>query len=417
MGQCRSQDRINSKLLFGTQLETLFDIYKSVFPPILRAIDFLEQRSTIEEASFFFRPAIPQDLVRLLLLFEEKIYERETYSLNGFSSETVGCFLKEFFSRLPDPLLTFARYDQLVKAMNQLQDVSALCDENPDFYDRLFFVQAVIVTLPKSHFLTLERVIRFFNFLSKRTPADDQIAVKLGAVFADSFLRSKKKRLSDFKSDKKITTAEEQQCLVFLINNYEHIFRHNPVRSSNILFQQDELNRAELKERHHQVHKLSRQKLVMKNRVAGIQFRSKIVVRHFLAWHRLTQSGQKNQKRFARLQQLQLELIQEKSESESLRDQLSTVIQNHQIKQLQDVLENMPKSGPSSFTSGLNEVTTTPSQHKSGFFHSPQTISRRLSPITPSAFSERGSFRTPWHTQERLGRTAPLELTQTPQSI
>ncbi|KAM7409873.1 hypothetical protein PAMA_001391 [Pampus argenteus] len=99
-------------------------------------------------------------------------------SLEGYPIHTVTGLVKQWLRELPDPLLTFTHYNELVHAV-----------ELPEKQEQLQAIYKVLDKLPAANFKTLERLIFHLVMVCKKEADNRMSSNSLAIVFAPCILR------------------------------------------------------------------------------------------------------------------------------------------------------------------------------------------------------------------------------------
>ncbi|CAM9598581.1 unnamed protein product [Lampetra fluviatilis] len=91
----------------------------------------------------------------------------------------VGSLLKGFFSKLPEPLMTYESYEPFLEAMG-LEDLD----------ERLERIKELVENLPRYNYHTLRYIIRHLRRVADNCAENKMNAENLGIVFGPTFLRS-----------------------------------------------------------------------------------------------------------------------------------------------------------------------------------------------------------------------------------
>ncbi|KAJ8270946.1 hypothetical protein GJAV_G00121040 [Gymnothorax javanicus] len=137
--------------------------------------------------------------------------DQQNVCLEDYPIHTITCLVKKWLRELPDPLMTFAHYDDFLRAME--------LSEKPEKLRRLY---KVLEQLPTVNFNTLERLFFHLVIVAKEEKHNRMSANSLAIVFAPCLLRSPNTSdpLMSMKDIGKITT-----CVEMLIN--EQLRRYN----------------------------------------------------------------------------------------------------------------------------------------------------------------------------------------------
>lgn len=127
----------------------------------------------------------------------------------------VSSALKQYFRRLPNPLITYEVYDQLLETATMA---------NHD--DRIEASARALRELPKSHRNTLDLVIRHLNRVVALKEENLMTSLNIAVVFAPTIMRpeSLQREMTD--------TQHKNDAVQFLVENCQAIFAWTPRRIS-----------------------------------------------------------------------------------------------------------------------------------------------------------------------------------------
>ena len=89
--------------------------------------------------------------------------------------------LKNYFRELPEPLLTFELYDELIKVVESRQD---------DVASKQELIKELINRLPRQHYCTLQHLVLHLYRIQERSVDNRMNARNLGVVFGPTLMRS-----------------------------------------------------------------------------------------------------------------------------------------------------------------------------------------------------------------------------------
>jgi hypothetical protein len=273
-------------LLFGRSLKSLYRQYRSLFPPLQIAMASLERSEALPHMSVLFSPVISsqtdRELQSICKYFERVVDTPEKSTVEAFSIEALGAFVKLFLERLPEPVLTFQRYQQFIKSVDEIDSVFGACSPQRDLQDRLFFVQSLLVTLPRGHYLVTERILRFLYVVCTQQHITNINASRMAVLFADDFLRERTEVKYEHKHDQLLPTSAKQHVLLFLIEHYEQLFCYNPIREWSKLLIRQSNDQAIIQHVGAQVTKMTKEQAAIRFKAAYTAFRKRVLVKHFL---------------------------------------------------------------------------------------------------------------------------------------
>lgn len=305
--------------IFDLQLTSLVDTYKRLPAFLDLSIEYLCQH--LDESSEFFTPVSELKLQDYINYLEDAGEgEIQLASIGYYGVSAIGGFLKRFLDTIPEPLLTYTRYEQFNQAANftpiggdgssagttqrhvaggigalsphspspalrQSFPVLTLCDE----HDQRLLLQSLVISLPGAHFLLLERLVnllkRIVDYTATMSPSPHVHGVslqRLSLTLSHSILTPRFEPGS--KGGESHRRAQEQQVLIYLVQHYDAIFHTNPIRllscapqgSTTIIDPNPELETTLTKWRH----MAGRLKLNFSRR----HFDVKILVKAFRGW-------------------------------------------------------------------------------------------------------------------------------------
>ncbi|SAM84586.1 uncharacterized protein UBRO_05871 [Ustilago bromivora] len=89
--------------------------------------------------------------------------------------------LKNYFRELPEPLLTFELYDELIKVVESRQD---------DVASKQELIKELVNRLPRQHYCTLQHLVLHLYRIQERSVDNRMNARNLGVVFGPTLMRS-----------------------------------------------------------------------------------------------------------------------------------------------------------------------------------------------------------------------------------
>ncbi|CCF50627.1 hypothetical protein NDA11_005286 [Ustilago hordei] len=103
----------------------------------------------------------------------------DTNRFNDVSAIT--SVLKNYFRELPEPLLTFELYDELIKVVESRQD---------DVASKQELIKELVNRLPRQHYCTLQHLVLHLYRIQERSVDNRMNARNLGVVFGPTLMRS-----------------------------------------------------------------------------------------------------------------------------------------------------------------------------------------------------------------------------------
>jgi len=129
---------------------------------------------------------------------------------------TISNLLKLFFRELPDPLLTYSRYEKFLSVAKESNE------------HKLSKLKAVIEELPKCNRETLSCLLNFLKVVSERSSVNKMTALNLATVFGPTILRPREESLETAMNNDLINPLTET-----MIQNVEFLFgNHVKITSS-----------------------------------------------------------------------------------------------------------------------------------------------------------------------------------------
>ncbi|XP_023573372.1 rho GTPase-activating protein 31 isoform X2 [Octodon degus] len=126
----------------------------------------------------------------------------------------VGSLCKLYFRELPNPLLTYELYEKFTEAVSH-------CPEEV----QLARIQNVIQKLPRSHYRTLEYLIRHLAHIASFSSKTNMHARNLALVWAPNLLRSRDIEAAACNGDAAFLAVRVQQVVIeFILSHVDQIF-------------------------------------------------------------------------------------------------------------------------------------------------------------------------------------------------
>lgn len=137
-------------------------------------------------------------------------------------------------------------------------------------------MQALLITLPRAHYSTLQLLIHFFREVCLSDAASfDQTAARLAVMFGDALCRRPLGRRERRRQRSKRDAAAQQELLVTLIKHEEQLFRVNPARMAAQEARRADVMSAQISEQNKDLKKLGSQHQRMKLKSVVMMWRSK----------------------------------------------------------------------------------------------------------------------------------------------
>lgn len=226
---------------------------------------------------------VPESSLQELVNYLEEAGEAgaTVQSLSFYGCQAVSAFLLRFLDNIPEPLLTYAKYDQFLKAANMDPQAvgpganagfraafpacaalaagagskSGAVDLDAD--DQMLVMQSLVIALPGAHYMLLQRMLQLFrrmldaaaaaspraraqqhHFQAQPSPAaglssPTSVSLqRLSLLFCSTFLSPL--HIPGYNAaaslDAALRKAQEQQVLVFLVQHYDDLFLRHPLR-------------------------------------------------------------------------------------------------------------------------------------------------------------------------------------------
>jgi len=139
--------------VFGSDLSARCDYEKRIIPSVVsRCVEEVELRGISLEG--IYRKSGSSTQVKSIQQGFEKDHLHYDISDPDLDIHAVTSVLKQYFRKLPNPLITFEVYDGLLEAMEGVEGSGSAVDE-----ERAARVREVVEGLPRSHRETLEFLV------------------------------------------------------------------------------------------------------------------------------------------------------------------------------------------------------------------------------------------------------------------
>ena len=174
-----------SARLFGTSLEVLVATAsgKSIepqCPPVVERLFSTVELIGIDVEGVYRKSGVLSRVQNLKKSLEEETDE-EQVDLKEQPVHVLAAVVKSFLRELPEPLLTFERYEQFLKAAGIV-----------DGQERASSLMALVLGLPASHYALLQRLLFHLAQVAGKEEANRMSANALAIVFAPCILRTDK---------------------------------------------------------------------------------------------------------------------------------------------------------------------------------------------------------------------------------
>lgn len=132
----------------------------------------------------------------------------ESFSKQPIPHNVTGV-LKLYLKEMPEPLLTFSRYDAFLHLGGE-----------KDLSKRLSETKKLLETLPKTNYATIKVLLRLLNKIAACSATNNMRAANLSMVFAPNVFRPEVETIEYIVTDTPLTNAEFE----FMIENYPSLF-------------------------------------------------------------------------------------------------------------------------------------------------------------------------------------------------
>ncbi|SPO05898.1 related to GTPase-activating protein beta-chimerin [Cephalotrichum gorgonifer] len=194
-----------SSTLFGSELSERADFERRQIPTVVtRCIEEVELRGMDVEG--IYRKTGGNSLVKVL---QEGFEKAEDYDISDpdIDITAVTSVLKQYFRKLPTPLLSFDIYDRILESNAIVNDT-----------DRCEHLRQTFATLPQRHQDCLEFLMFHLTRVAQREPENLMSPKNLAVVFAPTIMR-------DHSLEREMTDMHSKNIAVqFIIENVDAIF-------------------------------------------------------------------------------------------------------------------------------------------------------------------------------------------------
>ncbi|XP_077413042.1 GEM-interacting protein isoform X2 [Vanacampus margaritifer] len=187
MEVCQMECDNNKGTVFGVPLSLLLRDTPDDVPFVVRRCTAeIESRALALQGVYRVSGSKPR-VQKLCQALEEL---KEDVDLSEVSPHDITCILKHFFKELPEPLLTFKLYNELITAGRSIQHVGEweLTRDTNEFMDLVRNLQQLLRKLPVCHYNTLQHLILHLHKVS-RNNENKMSSNNLGIVFGPTLLR------------------------------------------------------------------------------------------------------------------------------------------------------------------------------------------------------------------------------------
>ena len=195
----------SSTVLFGSELEARCDFEKRVIPSIVtRCIDEVEARGMDIEG--VYRKSGGSGQVKIV----QQGFEKDgNYDISDpdLDIHAVTSALKQYFRRLPTPLITYDVYELFLEA-----------GQTTDKDKRVYSLQSAVAELPEHHRNCLEYLIQHLARVMAHTSENLMTPLNLAVVFAPTIMRP-------FSIEREMSDMQAQRIAVqALLEQHEEVF-------------------------------------------------------------------------------------------------------------------------------------------------------------------------------------------------
>jgi len=184
---------ISTTVLFGTDLELRCEFEKRLIPAIVsRCIEEVEERGMDMEG--VYRKSGGSGQVKTIQAGFEKEYNSYDISDPDLDIHAVTSALKQYFRKLPTPLITYDVYDSLLEA-GQLSNIGAADGENNSAANisraekQTLALRSAVNDLPEHHRNCLEYLCQHLRRVMSMQDKNLMTSLNLAVVFAPTIMR------------------------------------------------------------------------------------------------------------------------------------------------------------------------------------------------------------------------------------
>ncbi|RVX70840.1 hypothetical protein B0A52_05996 [Exophiala mesophila] len=193
---------VEASQLFGSDLEQRAEYEKSAIPAIVKTcVEEVESRGMDVEG--IYRKSGGNSQVQQVKDWFENPHQDFDLSDPDLDIHAVTSGLKQYFRRLPNPLITYEVYDRLLETTS-IQDRD----------ERVEAMQAALEYLPRVHYETLEYLMRHLTRVVQQEKVNLMTSTNIAVVFAPTIMRpeSLNRELSDTKMKNEAVTWMVENC-------------------------------------------------------------------------------------------------------------------------------------------------------------------------------------------------------------
>lgn len=196
--------------LFGADLEQRVEYERTIVPAIVkRCVEEVESRGM--DAEGIYRKSGANSQVQQVKDYFENPGGEFDLSDPDFDIHAVTSGLKQYFRKLPTPLITFEVYDRLLETTQIPEGLSQKAQ-------RIEALQNALEELPRVHYQTLEYLIRHLAKVVLQEKENLMTPLNIAVVFAPTIMRpeSVNRELTD--------TKAKNEVVMWILEDYEKIF-------------------------------------------------------------------------------------------------------------------------------------------------------------------------------------------------
>ncbi|RCI02806.1 rho GTPase-activating protein, partial [Rhizopus stolonifer] len=195
--------------VFGVPLDSLIRDHQ--IPLVVdKCIQEIERRG-LEEVGIYRVAGTGSVVSALKTTFNKDVSKVDLSDPLWADINVVADTLKQFLRELPEPLLTYTYYDELINA-------AALEDHD----ERVYLLKKIIKKLPYSNYLVLKRIIEHFVTVTDFEATNHMYATNLAIVFGPTLLQPSPSPTSFATTMSNI--GHHQTVVKYLILNYHYLF-------------------------------------------------------------------------------------------------------------------------------------------------------------------------------------------------
>jgi len=202
--------KTKTQSVFGMKLEDIYEVTNIPVPIVVaQCIHYLKHSGGLKLEGIFRESALHQEVSRIITLYRNPItfvnLEVETQD-----PHVIACVFKQFFARLPEPLIPYNETDNLVLTYEQyVSNKSELCASFANILKRIPFLSALL----------LRFLVQFLSQIVIYTKVNKMTADNLAIVFGPNLIRFKTNSMEV------MGRGIESKIVALFIEYYDDIFR------------------------------------------------------------------------------------------------------------------------------------------------------------------------------------------------